>query len=64
MKSAVVTGAGSGIGAAVARRLLADGWAVVAVDNQRNGLAQYAENHEVCNRPRRRRRSVHPCPSG
>ena len=46
MKSAVVTGAGSGIGAAIARRMLVDGWAVVAVDNQRDGLAQYAENTE------------------
>ena len=44
MKSAVVTGAGSGIGEAVAIRLLADGWAVVAVDNQRDRLAQYADN--------------------
>ena len=44
MKSAVVTGAGSGIGEAVARRLLDDGWAVVAVDNRSDGLAQYADD--------------------
>ena len=44
MKSAVVTGAGSGIGEAIARRLLVDGWAVVAVDIQGDGLVQYAED--------------------
>ncbi len=42
MRSAVVTGAGSGIGEAVARRMLADGWAVVAVDRDDRGLAQFA----------------------
>ncbi len=47
MKSAVVTGAGSGIGEAVTRRLLADGWAVVAVDNNADGLARFA-NQERC----------------
>lgn len=41
-RSAVVTGAGSGIGEAVARRLLGDGWAVVGVDVEAAGLAQFA----------------------
>lgn len=40
---AVVTGAGSGIGAAVARRLLAEGARVVAVDINEAGLARLAD---------------------
>ena len=36
LRSAVVTGVAMGIGYAVARRLLADGWAVVGVDRKEN----------------------------
>ncbi len=38
----MVTGAGSGIGEAVAHRLLAEDWAVVAVDRYAAGLAQFS----------------------
>ena len=38
LRSAVVTGAASGIGRAVAERLRRDGWAVVAVDNDADRL--------------------------
>ncbi len=44
MISAVVTGAASGIGEAVARRLLDDDWAVVAVDRDEQGLARFADD--------------------
>jgi NAD(P)-dependent dehydrogenase (short-subunit alcohol dehydrogenase family) len=40
---AVVTGAGSGIGAAVARALAAEGWTVVLAGRRREALAEVAE---------------------
>jgi len=39
----VVTGAGRGIGAAIARRMFDDGWHVVAVDRDSDGLDALAE---------------------
>ena len=44
-KRAVVTGAASGIGRAVARRLLRDGIEVLAVDQHTEGLAALASDH-------------------
>lgn len=48
MKQAVVTGGGSGIGAAVAKRLLADGWRVTLMGRSLERLrAQHAELGDV-----------------
>src|SRR5690242_10810849 len=41
-EAAVVTGAASGMGEAVARRFLAEGWRVLAVDVDADGLARLA----------------------
>ncbi len=42
---AVVTGAGSGIGAAVTCRLLQEGVTVVGIDLNLNGLQELAKRH-------------------
>jgi NAD(P)-dependent dehydrogenase (short-subunit alcohol dehydrogenase family) len=46
MRTAVVTGAGSGIGRVVARNLLAEGWAVALAGRRAEPLAETAEGHE------------------
>jgi 3-oxoacyl-[acyl-carrier protein] reductase len=43
LPAAVVTGAASGMGAAVARRFVTEGWRVLALDADGDGLARIAE---------------------
>ena len=45
-RSAVVTGAGSGIGRVVARALLVDGWSVALAGRRRDALAQTASGFD------------------
>lgn len=46
MKTAVVTGAGSGVGREVARRLLREGWTVALVGRREAALKESAENSD------------------
>ncbi len=46
-KTILVTGAGSGIGRATARRFLAEGWRVALCGRRLSALAQTAEGHEA-----------------
>ncbi|GAA4553236.1 SDR family oxidoreductase [Pseudonocardia xishanensis] len=45
MRTAVVTGAGSGLGRVITRALLADGWAVALAGRRADALAETAEGH-------------------
>ena len=44
MKHAIVTGAGTGIGAATARRLAQSGWSLTLVGRRRDKLEEVAED--------------------
>lgn len=51
MSSVIVTGAGRGIGHAIAMRFARDGWQVVAVDADRTALAQAVHNAKQAGTP-------------
>ncbi len=48
MRVVMITGAASGIGAGIAARLAADGWRVVGVDKDAEGLSRLGERIDVC----------------
>src|SRR5215472_16738604 len=50
-RTAVVTGAASGMGLAVAERFLAEGWIVVGVDRDAEALAKTAASYGPAYRP-------------
>ena len=52
MKTAIITGAGSGIGKATAKRLVADGWAVTLNGRTESKLTDLAEELEASDRVR------------